>query len=532
MIDVLRETVLPKLDAVKKSGGGFMARCPVHEDRAASLSVAAGTTHPVVFHCHAGCTPEQICTAIGLDWSDLCKPREDTRTETDDWKPAGTVATYEYRDEEGRLLFQVLRTVDKKFLQRRPDPTARNGWTYKLGETRRVLYRLQKVIAAVAEGHMIWIVEGEKDVHTLEAQGLVATCNPGGAGKWRPEYSEHLREAVVMIVADNDKPGQAHARAIRDALDGIAADITVAEATAGKDVTDHLAAGLGLEELDIVWPTKRTGKPDLAPDIWEFLAAEDAPYDWLIPGLLERGDRLILTGFEGLGKSMLVRQLAFSAASGIHPFRTGYATDYQPVKVLFIDCENSEKQGRRKFGPVGDVIKNLGRPAPHGNLRVLHQPTGIDLTSEEDEAWLYERITAHQPDLLVVGPFYKLHDANANDEQIARHVVGVLDRARAISNAALITEAHAGHGEAGKTRAVRPTGSSLLLRWPEFGFGLAPNANSVPDEHDRCRQVDVISWRGARDEREWPRHLEYGGKDDLPWKPWRPPPPIEKGPKK
>lgn len=534
MTDVLRETVLPRLNAVKPSGGGFEARCPVpaHEDRAASLSVGTGTTHPVVFHCHAGCSPEDICSAIGLDWAALCKPREDDQRGNDDWKPAGTVATYEYRDEQGALLFQVLRTADKKFLQRRPDPTAKNGWSYKLGDTRRVLYRLQKVIEAVAEGHMIWIVEGEKDVHTLERQGLVATCNAGGAGKWKAEYSETLRDAVVMIVADNDKPGQAHARAIRESLEGVAADIRVAEATSGKDVTDHLAAGLGLEELDITWPIEQAPKSSLAPDIWDFLATQDDEYDWLVPGLMERGDRLILTGYEGLGKSMLIRQLAFCAASGIQPFNTSYNTDYPAVRVLYIDCENSERQGRRKFGIVAPAIKHLGRPAPHGFLRVLHHPSGIDLSTEDDASWLYERVTAHQPDILVIGPFYKLYDANGNEEQIARRVIGVLDRARAISNAALITEAHAGHGEQGKARAMRPSGSSLLVRWPEFGFGLVPNGNSEPDDKGRCRQVDVVSWRGARDERDWPTHLEYGGPNALPWKPWRPPAPIEKGPKK
>lgn len=523
MTDVLRELVLPHFDPIKKSGSGFMVKCPAHEDRQASLSIAAGTTHPVVLHCQAGCTPEDVCRAIGLDWSDLCKPRE---TEQRDGK---WVAVYDYRNEQGELLFQVCRSAAKDFRQRRPDPAAPGGWSWSLGDTRRVLYRLPKIIDAVRDNRIVYIVEGEKDVHTLERHGEIATCNPGGAGKWRPEYTEVLRDAVVVIIADKDKPGQAHARQVRDALLPVAASVTVAEAKTGqvhgkdiKDVTDHYTAGYGIGDLEITSDTGAAPQPTLAVDLWDFLDASDAPPDWVVPGLLERGDRLILTGFEGLGKSMLVRQLAICAAAGIHPFIPSWSTDYHAATVLFIDCENSEAQSRRKLRPIATTIKQLGREIPRGGMRLLHRPEGVDLTREEDIAWLLERVTAHKPDVLFLGPFYRLHNANMNDEQVARSVVAVLDAARAINGCALVTEAHAGHGEPGKNRAVRPTGSSLLLRWPEFGYGLVPNPTAEPDDKGRCRHVDVIAWRGPRDERDWPTHLQYGATGDLPWKPWKP----------
>lgn len=520
-MDPLRELILPKLEAVKKSGGGFAARCPAHEDRNPSLSVSPGTTQPVVIHCQAGCTPDAVLEAIGLTWADLSKPRE-PRQGDDTWTPAGpAVAVYDYRDEQGELLFQVLRTANKDFRQRRPDPTAKSGWAWSLGETRRVLYKLPKILTAVQECRMIYICEGEKDVHTLEHHGHVATCNPGGAGKWRSEYSEALRDAVVTIIADKDAPGQAHARQVRDALVSVAASVTIAEAGAGKDATDHFAAGLDIGDLEVTFDTATPATPALAVDLWEFLDASDPPPVWIIPGLLERGDRLILTGFEGLGKSMLVRQLAVCAAAGMHPFTRG--VDFNPAKVLYIDCENSEAQSRRKLRAIALASKYHGWPVGQGQMRLIHRPEGVDLTLDDDQAWLYERVTAHKPDLLVIGPFYRLHNANMNDEQVARRVVSVLDRARTIANSALVTEAHAGHGEAGKSRSVRPTGSSLLLRWPEFGYGLAPNGMSEPDQFGRSREVDLIGWRGPRDDRDWPRHLQYGGLDDLPWKSWNPP---------
>ena len=98
---------------------------------------------------------------------------------------------------------------------------------------------------------MIYVCEGEKDVHAIEAAGATATCNPGGAGKWREDYTEFLRDAMVIIVADKDKPGQAHARQVATSLQGVAAAIEIAEAAgegrgAIKDAADHLAAGHAL----------------------------------------------------------------------------------------------------------------------------------------------------------------------------------------------------------------------------------------------------------------------------------------------
>lgn len=510
-VDAMREIVLPRLDAVKKSGAGFMARCPAHDDGKASLSVAPGKDQPVLLHCHAGCDAEDILAKLGLTWADLSAPRERRTADDGEWTPAGpAVAVYDYRDEDGELLFQVCRTADKQFMQRRPDPTARNGWRWKLGETRRVLYRLPTIIDAVNAGRMIYLCEGEKDVHTLEAHGLVATCNPGGAGKWKPEYTEVLREAVVMIVADKDAPGQAHARAVRDALLSVAAAVYIVEAADGcKDATDHVNAGHSLADLITVWSSEQPEKLDLATDLWEFVAAEDDPYDWIVPGLLERGDRLILTGFEGLGKSMLTRQLAVTIAAGIDPF--DWRKTNEPKRVLFIDCENSERQSRRKFRPLARASIAYHHRVPEGGLRLIHRPAGIDLTRAEDADWLMERVTVHKPDVLFVGPFYRLHRANINEELPARKTVAVLDEIRAAADCALIIEAHAGHGEHGKNRSVRPAGSSLLMRWPEFGYGLAPT-----DEGNR-RTVAFKGWRGPRDERSWPEFLTWGDPNGWPW---------------
>ena len=256
-MDVLREVLLPKfseLGPVRKTANGFDVCCPAHEDRTPSLSIANGTTHPVVLNCKAGCDPVDILAKLGFTWEDLCKPREDDSGSAGEWTPFGeAVAVYDYVDENSNLLFQVLRTATKDFPLRVPDATRPKGWRWSLGNTRRVLYRLPKIIEAVKDGGIIYVVEGEKDVHSLERAGVVATCNPGGAGGgWREEYSEALRDAIVIIIADKDKGGQAHARKVMASLKGVAAAVEINEAAGDlKDVTDHLAAGHSLAELEV-----------------------------------------------------------------------------------------------------------------------------------------------------------------------------------------------------------------------------------------------------------------------------------------
>lgn len=520
-IDPLTQIVLPKFDRVRRSGAGWMVECPAHDDGQASLAVGPGKDHPVVFHCHAGCRPDDILEALNLTWVDLSKPREQPdrqRDNADEWTPAGpAVAIYDYRDENGELLFQVCRTANKEFRQRRPDTSTKSGWSWKLDGVRRVLYRLPRILEAVRDGREIYLCEGEKDVHTLEAHGLVATCNPGGAGKWRADYTEALKgAAVVTVVADRDEPGRAHARQVRAALLEHVGAIYIVEAREGKDATDHVTAGYSLADLEQTYSSETSAAPELAPDLWQFIGVPDEPYDWIVPGILERGDRLILTGYEGLGKSMLLRQMAVMIAAGLHPIYWHRHQETKPYRVLFIDCENSERQSRRKFRPLAAASIANEHRVPDGGLRLIHKPEGVDLTRDEWAEWLAERVNAHRPDVLFIGPFYRLHHANLNEELPARKVAAVLDRVRTSVDCALVTEAHAGHGDQGMKRSLRPAGSSLLLRWPEFGIGIRPFGEERVGH--RPRYVELAQWRGGRDDRNWPSFLEMGDPQSWPWK--------------
>lgn len=242
-----------------------------------------------------------------------------------------------------------------------------------------------------------------------------------------------------------------------------------------------------------------------ARSLGEVLADEDADeYHWVVPGLLEARDRLVITGGEGLGKSTYLRQIAICAAAGVHPFT---CVEIEPCHVLYVDCENSEKQWRRKARGLAAQARQLGVADPLDNL-TLSCVRRLDITTAADLGAIHALVDEHQPGLVVVGPLYRLVPRAITNDDDAAPVLAALDSIRD-RGPALIMEAHAGHavGKGGE-RDYRPRGSSALLGWPEFGFGMAP------DEKDPGR-AEVIRWRGDRDERSWPKAVRRGGV--LPW---------------
>lgn len=153
------------------------------------------------------------------------------------------VKNYAYTDEHYNLLFEVVRFTPKRFAQRRKDPeTGEWVWDLKAGgyikgangdwvipkngepaerefpACRHVLFHLPKLIATASSGETVYLVEGEKDVETLESFDLIATCNPMGSLKWDESYTETLRSRRVVNLPDNDKAGQQHAAMVAEAL--------------------------------------------------------------------------------------------------------------------------------------------------------------------------------------------------------------------------------------------------------------------------------------------------------------------------
>lgn len=303
---------LSRLQGVQDKGNGqYMARCPCHNDKRQSLSVAMGEDK-IVVKCFADCAYEDILRAVGVDWKDMMRPealeaymekknegspaKGAKKTAAKSPKPAALkpqppkekkladlqqlrvggeyvhkVTTedgkadlkretithqYDYVDRAGKPILRVFRTVDKSFPVIHRDG---QGWFWGDGGHTNILYKLPQVEQGILKGEPVYLVEGEKDVDTLCAMGYVATTNKGGAGKWSDELTKIFDGAVVYIVPDVDEPGRKHARNVARALDGVAKEVRIvnllrqkdAELPGKGDISD-LVAALGADRARTV----------------------------------------------------------------------------------------------------------------------------------------------------------------------------------------------------------------------------------------------------------------------------------------
>jgi replicative DNA helicase len=179
---------------------------------------------------------------------------------------------------------------------------------------------------------------------------------------------------------------------------------------------------------------------------------------------------------------------------------------------MVIDCQDSERQIRRKIRPLISQARLQHREVSEANLWLEARPC-MDLALDRDMSWLLRQVTTVKPDVVMIGPLCNLAPRALNSDDDAAPVIAAMNMIRA-RGACLILEAHAGHalGPGGR-RDMRPRGSSAFLGWPEFGYGL----RWTEDPQGAVkRTVDMVSWRGDRDERPWPEMLTAGGV--WPWK--------------
>ena len=557
---------LSRLNGVRPTSNGWEARCPCrNDDNNPSLSVALGQDEKVLVTCHrgSGCSVVEICDAVNLKVIDLYPPRPEERK-------LSLVATYDYRDENGKLLFQKQRFVDqwgkKTFRQRRPDPANSGKYLYTLDDTPKVLYRLPEVIEARRTGDLIWLVEGEKDADNMVKLGFCATTPPNGAGKWLDIHTKALEGATVWIISDNDSVGREHGKTVAKTLEKNGCTvISWVPPSNFKDVSELLGSGGTLDDLvelkdaepieeDIEHEEEEkqtdaiieatTPLTSLAEQISNLLVREDLSenvrlakasmligsfgfedkidkgrlvnwsdfvleevedgYDWVIPNVLERGERVIVVAAEGVGKTMLARQIAICSAYGIHPFTMARM---KPIRTLTIDLENPEKIIRRSSANIIGASKHLGYIKGSPECHILIKPSGVDLMRASDKAIIEEAVETIRPDLLLLGPIYKsfVDPGGRTSEAITVEVAKYFDMLRDYYKCALWLEHHAPLGTSSSTRDLRPFGSAVWSRWPEFGLSLTPDPTAVGEY-----VYDVRHFRGARDVREFPTKMRRG----------------------
>ena len=242
----------------------------------------------------------------------------------------------------------------------------------------------------------------------------------------------------------------------------------------------------------------------------ELMATPDEVRPWVIPSMLRRRERLIITGPEGKGKSVTVAQICLGAASGVSTLSVNGEGRHDPVRVLMVDVENDRlqiKANARKIWPY--VREQVGADI---TPEIEWVDAGyLDLSTAVDQQRVIRLARERQPDLMYLGSVYRLAPAGEQSHQQFEWITRTVDRIRSETGSAILMEAHMGHGMSNDRNGGRPRGASEWMGWPEFGIGMQVS-------RDPSRPVELKHWRGARsDDRTWPAGMRRGA--GIPWVP-------------
>lgn len=337
------EEFAERLDKVKMTnsarwGRMVRARCPAHNDKEPSFAVWEGEDGWLHVKCAKGCSEDAIMGALGLKTSDRrIAPVE---------RPSESVVlrVYDYHNYEGEYLFtKEIRGhgAGKKTSQFIRRGKKREYSLASLNRTRdwsKTLYRLPEVVNAVQRGETVYINEGEKGADAVRSLGLVATCQPAGAGpgKWLDQHtSEFMGAKEVVIVADKDAPGEDYAREVYSALRGVADKVTVVNAAVDgekADAFDHVAKHGSMEGL--VRRPDLEGAPALLASRFDPADVLDVRVEFLWEPYLPVGKMVLFDGDGGMGKTSVAASLSAAFTRGLTPWVK--ADPREPINVLYL----------------------------------------------------------------------------------------------------------------------------------------------------------------------------------------------------
>ena len=439
--------ILQRLQGVKGGSGQWSARCPAHDDRQNSLSVAVGDDRRILLRCHAGCGVETIAGALGLSVKDLFedKPKE---------RPP-VVGTYDYRDDAGKLLAQKLRRADKSFTWRQPD--SRHGWIYSRKGVPHRLY-----VAGTLDG-VVYVCEGEKDADNLHKLGYDAASGADGAGpgKWRAEYTEQLRGLHVCVFCDNDKVGRDYAAETCNALHGVAASVRLLDiSTVWPDMPGHsdvsdLIAKFGSErscemigELSMNTPEWTPAAPAADPTKPRLVRACDVPYEpprWTIAPYIQRGKGTLIQADNGTGKTAFVCAIAAHVSTGRALLDIPVET---PGNVLLLSVEDDLPVLRGRIESSGGDLDKC---------HFLTNAAGLSFNSPEVEEAVKQvqaRLVIFDPLQAFMGAKVDMFRANETRPELAK-LFEMCDR----NDCACIIIAHTAKNTGDKSPVNRALGS-------------------------------------------------------------------------
>lgn len=321
----------------KAHGKNYACHCPAHDDHNPSLSVSESSDGKLLMKCHKGCSFDDICESLQIEPSDLSASRT--------FESATIIAPtyYEYLDEDGQRLFRKTRYHNPKSFKL--ERWENDNWVAGLSTTRRVLYQLSEVLKGVGAEKQICIVEGEKDVETLRIQGLIATTNFDGAGKWNESYTKSLKGAHIILFYDYDTAGVKHRDLLIQKLKPVVKSLKIVELgysiaeKYGNDITDWFCEGHTKEQLfELINQAIDLCKNNVLKvmSFHELMEINIPEPRFFISPFMQEGSLGMVYAKRGVGKTMFGLEVAYAISSG------GSFLRYQApeaVKILYIDGE-------------------------------------------------------------------------------------------------------------------------------------------------------------------------------------------------
>lgn len=278
-----------------------------------------------------------------------------------------------------------------------------------------------------------------------------------------------------------------------------------------EEATDALRRGTPVSnvftslELEIAGQDLTFGLDDHAESMRDFPDEEDDVIDWLFEGSIAKGDRAMIVGRPGGGKSLLTTQLAVCCAVGFDPF---LLCDIEPRPALIVNGENRASYGRRQVRQV------LERLRPHvGDERIDNAPLfvrfeedGIDLRGGVDYARMTRWVRETKPAIIALGPLYGVGAEKRGREEWEEAANDFRRRVNRIVKEYGCAIAMEHHGT--KADPYVPANSHVLQRWPDIGLSLVP---LLEDRRDVMRLEPFRPPRGERPN--LPEALRWGRRD-------------------
>lgn len=342
----------------KRSGSGYLARCPAHDDQNPSLQISEGTDGTILLCCHAGCSYINICDSIGIETKCLFPQSIEKIPQVSAEKKPQKTATYPYRNKDGKLICWKERFEpgfngnEKSFVWKRKSEKGEIIKDRKGCE--KVLFNMPEILTAIEMNKPIFLVEGEKDVHTLFKCGLIAST-ASESTEWNDEFTNTLKDAHVNLLYDNDRAGLKRKYLIIKNLAGKVKSLRVIDLPGieyreshGEDITDWLNKGNTIEQLlELVKNTPEyTPTPEQEPhqsinglravSIEELFALKLPPREMLLSPFLPSQGLVLIAAKRGVGKTHIALGIAYAVATG-ETFLCWHAPTAK--RVLYIDGE-------------------------------------------------------------------------------------------------------------------------------------------------------------------------------------------------